>query len=1651
MPRTLQDSPSHPTDPAVAPLLGRIAREMALAFPDEERIAAAGADLLRVLAAKPAAADGALLRMARLSAECEGLIPETLPPLLARMLAEAPRPWPALEILLASEVDEVRRLGLEAVGPLLGDGRLAYDADVRAGLAGAVAADPELLADAGEARRLARALRGALTPRGRGGSDPLIHRFVTTGDPAERGFLASLLDASGTRGALKAGADLFAAETWRRLRPRLAFTGAGFRDLDAILRGAGGEALAASLDAAEAHGGRSTLRAVLSTSGWERFNLGLRITPYVRVEAPGSLPLPLPADEALLCRGVRGLASGSEFLIAELHGCTGGAAAGGPGHEDPVERFRALNLVHAELLAEFMDMAPLDAPRIGRIMAAMDVIVREYAAVFGGLTREARILPDVYAELKAKVEAALAAGGAVTAEVSRLVLMFEDPRSASDARTVHALKRYLHQKGLELGLKLVDTSRSPGHTVDLLRLDPDGEATVVRSLRYAVFEAPPERDPDPWLIRPVALAAAGFKQQLVHGQTRFPDVNIFVFGNEAHATIAFRNHPAFLRLDLSPPRRGGMIDLRYLGVSNYELDAHPAFDLEAIQLFFRRLGFDVKKDGISLKIRYDKETCPDLGDLELKAAALFRLAPHLMSVDWAVGSLDLPHAAKSLAAAAWAERFAASGVLPLRDVVTEDGRAVIVGRERGPAGPVVNVWSGAAPYVDRAAAPFPAEALAELRRRLEELGVETPGGEPGVEIAGLLDLRRAVFDPLRAALDAGCVTVSGAGLARAAAELRHRESAPETFARLLAGSGRISREAVAAAPVVAALESLAPLETVGAVGSLEVLRGRLQVRGGALSVLALRDGRGVVRMGYLAADPELTRRRDAPGARWRDGMRVGAELHRTLQAVDDLANAPDAAGVAATTELAELRAAAAAPLPQDDRGADAGERLLRGRPASPGRVMGRAVFGGEEVPVADLAGAVLFARRVSPEDAPRFLHAAGFVSAGGSILSHACLMALQFGKPALLVEAEYLDGGRHRKRLRFSTPLYRTERLRSHGFALELRRIESVRTDEVREGDLVVLDCDAGCVRVLGQERDALALAEGLRMLDEAGRRGEVLESAADLMEARGLKLRARHQLEKTLARLRDPALAVFAVDELVDGRSCRHVGAADRLHLLEHLFANADVGDRARRRLGSLIGALDDRLRRSLRRARERLPVSDSPCEILGLRLRVLDDRDTLAGTASLAAGCGLEAATTDPAGPQEVDAATRRRLAAVREAAAAALDAAPACRRRHLLRRIDALDQVLGDAPSCAEAVSEHWRRLAQGDAAALAAAAGRPVLGAVECGYEVHPLIGWKAANLAEMSRLLGRSVSPSWFVVTDAALAQMLAGPDADGAGTLGAAIRGVLAEPGLAVAERARRIRELWRRAPLPEDLAAEVKLAYRRLAALGGDMVALRSSFCDEDTETTARAGQYDSFLQVSGEDQVLEHLRLAWAGLWSERALAAGGRRFEHDERPTGGVLVQVMVEARSSGVLQTVDVARDDHRSLVATVGLGLGEGVVSGTVATDLVTVAKSDDPDDRELRLHYVTNDKTTQVVADRRRAGGTRVAPTLYHQRLRPALEYLELSELADMALRLERLYGYPLDVEFAVAGLHVWLLQARPIGAHAAALRETLERRPLAP
>jgi len=204
----------------------------------------------------------------------------------------------------------------------------------------------------------------------------------------------------------------------------------------------------------------------------------------------------------------------------------------------------------------------------------------------------------------------------------------------------------------------------------------------------------------------------------------------------------------------------------------------------------------------------------------------------------------------------------------------------------------------------------------------------------------------------------------------------------------------------------------------------------------------------------------------------------------------------------------------------------------------------------------------------------------------------------------------------------------------------------------------------------------------------------------------------------------------------------------------------------------------------------------------------------------------------------------------------------------------------------------------------------------------------------------------------------------------------------------------RRAAEVVREADPPREAIA---VAYE---TLGGGHVAVRSSAAAEDSEAASYAGQQETFLNVSGVDDVCARIVDCWASFFSERAVFYRQRKGSLDDLAMA-VVVQRMVEPEKSGVLFTIEpVQRRRDRMLVEAI-FGLGEQVVSGHATPD-----------------HYIV-DRAGEPKRERLVNGGV--------------LSQEELAELAALGRSLEERFGCPQDIEWAIADGDVYLLQSRPV------------------
>jgi pyruvate,water dikinase len=303
----------------------------------------------------------------------------------------------------------------------------------------------------------------------------------------------------------------------------------------------------------------------------------------------------------------------------------------------------------------------------------------------------------------------------------------------------------------------------------------------------------------------------------------------------------------------------------------------------------------------------------------------------------------------------------------------------------------------------------------------------------------------------------------------------------------------------------------------------------------------------------------------------------------------------------------------------------------------------------------------------------------------------------------------------------------------------------------------------------------------------------------------------------------------------------------------------------------------------------------------------------------------------------------------------------------------------------------------------------------------------VVGGKGASLGRLARAGVRV--PAGFHVTTAAYLDFLDGGDSTGDGLRGRLLAALSSADGsdpAAAETAAERIGELLRAQPVPAATAAAIARAY---AALGGHdaPVAVRSSATAEDLPGLSAAGQHDTYLNVRGEADVVDAVRRCWASLWSARAIGYRARRGLDPGAVSIAVVVQRLVPAEAAGVMFTIDPVSGDHDQVVISANWGLGESVAAGDVTPDVAVVDRASG-----ALARYTLGGKEVMTVAD---GAGTLETETPEGLRSSPVLSPAQAAELGRVGLSIERLYGQPVDVEWARADGELWVVQARPVTA----------------
>lgn len=323
--------------------------------------------------------------------------------------------------------------------------------------------------------------------------------------------------------------------------------------------------------------------------------------------------------------------------------------------------------------------------------------------------------------------------------------------------------------------------------------------------------------------------------------------------------------------------------------------------------------------------------------------------------------------------------------------------------------------------------------------------------------------------------------------------------------------------------------------------------------------------------------------------------------------------------------------------------------------------------------------------------------------------------------------------------------------------------------------------------------------------------------------------------------------------------------------------------------------------------------------------------------------------------------------------------------------------------------------------------------------ELGINDIPLVGGKNASLGEMYRELAEQgvLVPNGFAITAEAYRYLL-----DHAGIwqhLHTLLDQIDAADVKDLAKRAQQARDWVYSAPLPDDLQQQILNAFAQLQAQYPEdlTVAVRSSATAEDLPTASFAGQQDTYLNIRGGQALLDACKRCFASLFTDRAIHYRlDQGFDHFKIGLSiGVMKMVRSDLAASGVMFSLDTESGFNDAVFITGAYGLGENVVQGAVDPDEFYVHKPTFMQGyRSVLRRTLGAKKIKMVYSDGRTREPIRNIATANSERSQFCISDTEVLQLADYALKIERHYGRPMDMEWAKDGLdgRLYIVQARP-------------------
>lgn len=303
----------------------------------------------------------------------------------------------------------------------------------------------------------------------------------------------------------------------------------------------------------------------------------------------------------------------------------------------------------------------------------------------------------------------------------------------------------------------------------------------------------------------------------------------------------------------------------------------------------------------------------------------------------------------------------------------------------------------------------------------------------------------------------------------------------------------------------------------------------------------------------------------------------------------------------------------------------------------------------------------------------------------------------------------------------------------------------------------------------------------------------------------------------------------------------------------------------------------------------------------------------------------------------------------------------------------------------------------------------------------------IAGGKGASLGEMTQ--AKIAVPPGFVLVANAFDRFLqeTGLDLD----ITAQLEKVKPDDTNSVDKASAIIRDMIHDTAMPKDLEKEILTAFKKLDA---KFVAVRSSATAEDSAVASWAGELETYLNTEKKN-ILERVKLCWSSLFTPRAIFYRHEKNLIDHYVSVAVVVQKMIQSEISGIAFTVHPVTEDRNQMIIEAGLGLGEAIVSGQITPDSYIVGKSD-----MNILDINIGDQTRQLIRKVGKKKGIADAENISNHWVstgkegsKQKLTGKQIISNAKEFAKIEKHYGFPCDIEWAMEKGKLYITQSRPI------------------